>query len=236
MKIAAEKEVYGTANMTAAKIVEIQVGLSDAQTETTTWSIAVTDWVANQLQRVIHGVTSDEQIWFNKKLFTSWIECKAGWMAIGIQELRKTILQRVIHCGNPTMHLVTHTSDIVWWTGSGDDFTTNISEWLHIGNVKEAYRSTNNVNSIWQMLKHNDRCSGLDYMEEALSHLALQGCYNIDSAKLFNLLSATNTRRDSCWAHLLQLQHCQEEPIFRHVSQQVLHLRETHVRECAEVS
>jgi uncharacterized protein YutD len=66
--------------------------------------------------------------------------------------------------------------------GSGDNITTDSAQWLHIGNVKDAYQSTNIVNYIQQMLKHND-C-----MEETLSYLALQGWYNIDSVKVFNLL------------------------------------------------
>ena len=44
------------------------------------------------------------------------------------------------------------------------------------------------------MLKHDDRCTSLDYMEETLSHLALEGWYDIDSANVFNLLSATHKR------------------------------------------
>ena len=59
--------------------------------------------------------------------------------------------------------------------GSGDDFTSDISERLHITNVKEALRSSNEVNFIRRMLKNNDWCTGLDYMEETLSYLALQG-------------------------------------------------------------
>jgi len=113
--------------------------------------------------------------------------------------------------------------------GSGDNFTTDISEQIHIGNVKEAYRSTNKVNYIRQMLKHNDRSTGLDYTEETLSYLALQGWYDIDLAKVFNLLSAADKRRNTRRAHLLRLKHCQDEPFFRPVSLQVHHLRETHV-------
>ena len=59
--------------------------------------------------------------------------------------------------------------------GSGDNFTTDISERLHLAKVKQAYRSSNKVNYIRQILKHNDQCTGLDYMEEALSYVALQG-------------------------------------------------------------
>ena len=127
------------------------------------------------------------------------------------------------------MHLVSHISESIRRMGSGNNFTTDNSERLHIVNMTEAYWSPNKVNYIWQMQRHNDRCPGLDYMQEMLSHFALQGCYYIHSAKVFNLLSATdkwwNTRR----ADLLPVQQCQEEPTFRPVSQQVHHLRETHV-------
>jgi len=80
------------------------------------------------------------------------------------------------------------------------------------------------------MLKYKDRCTGLEYMEETLSHLALQGWYDIHSAKVFNLLSTTDKWQSTCRAHLLHLQTIQDEPIIRPVSQQVYHLRETYVR------
>jgi len=80
------------------------------------------------------------------------------------------------------------------------------------------------------MLTHNDRCTGLDYMEEILSYLALQGWYDFDYVTVFNILSAADSRRDMRRAHLLHLQHSLKEPFFRHISQQVHHLRGTHVR------
>jgi len=128
------------------------------------------------------------------------------------------------------MHLVSQISESIRRVGSGNNSTTDISEHLHIGNVKEAFRSTNRVNYIQQMLKDNDRCTGLDYMEETLSYLALQGWYDIDSAKVFNLLSAADKRQNSRQAHPLRLHNCQKEPFFCPVSQQVHHVRETHVR------
>ena len=80
------------------------------------------------------------------------------------------------------------------------------------------------------MLKHNDRCTGFDHMEDTLSQLALQGWYNVDSAKIVNLLSAADKRRNTRRAHLLCLEHCQEEPFSHHVSQQEHDLRGTPVR------
>jgi len=230
IKTAAEEEVYGAVNLTADKRVEFQVRLSDAETEANTWILADIDRIVSQLEREIYCITSNEQMRFKQELSIHLIEFEAWWQAIGVLELRKTIEQCVIHFGHPKMHLVSHISESIWLMGSGDNFTTNISERLHISNVKEAYRSTNKVNYTRQMLKHNDRSTALDYKEETLSYLALQGWYDIESAKVLNLLSAANKPRNTRRAHLLRLQHCQEEPFFRPVSPQVHHLRETHVR------
>jgi len=92
--------------------------------------------------------------------------------------------------------------------GGSDNFTTDISELRHISDLKESYRSTNKVDYINQMLKYNDRCTGLDSMEETLSYLTLLGWYNTDSAKVFNLLSAGDKRQNMHIAHLLHLQLC----------------------------
>jgi len=180
MKTTAEEGVYGAINMTADKSAEFQVSLSGSGTEATTWSIADTDRIVSHLEREIYGITSHEQMRFKKEFFIRLIEFEAWWQVIGVQELRKTIEQHVIHFRYPKIHLVSHISESIRGMGSSVNFTTDISERLHIGKVKEAYRSTNKVNYIRQMIKHNDRSTGLDYMEETLSYLALQGWYEID--------------------------------------------------------
>jgi hypothetical protein len=114
--------------------------------------------------------------------------------------------------------------------GSGDTFTPDISQPLHIGNMKEAYRSTNKVNYIRQILKNNAWSTGLDYMKKTLSYLALQGWYDINLASVFNLLSTADKQRNTRRAYPSCLQHCSDEPFFRPVSPQVHHLRETHLR------
>jgi len=217
--------------MSADKRVDFRVHLCDAETEATTWSITDTDRVANRLKREIYGIASNEQMRFMKELSICMIEFEAWWKAIGSQEIRKTIEQHVLHFGYPKMHLVSHISETIQWMGSGNNFITEISERLHFSNVKEGYWSTRKVNYIRQMLKHNDRCTSLDYMEETPSHHAIQGWYDIDSPNVFNHLSATDKRRNTPRAHLLPVQHCQEEQSFRHVSQQVYHWRESHVCE-----
>jgi len=146
------------------------------------------DRVVNQLEREIYSITSKDQLQFMKKLFIHLVEVEAWLQAIGVQKLRKTIEQHVIHFGYPKMYLVGHISESIWRMGFGDNFTTDISEGLHTGNVKAAYRSTNKVNYIQQILKHNDWCTSLDYMEATLSCLAVQSWYDIDSAKVFNVL------------------------------------------------
>jgi len=101
---------------------------------------------------------------------------------------------------------------------SGYNYTTDISEQLHSSNVKEAYCSNITFQYIWQMLKTNDECTSLDNMKEALSYLALQDWYNINSANVFNLLSTANEQQNTSRAHPLNLQRCQEESFFRPIS------------------
>jgi hypothetical protein len=45
------------ANITTDKRLQVPIGLSDAETEATTWSLADTEQVTNQLGREIHGIT-----------------------------------------------------------------------------------------------------------------------------------------------------------------------------------
>jgi len=136
MKTAAGEEAYGAVNMTADKRVQFQVCLSDAEIEATTWSIADTDRVVIQLEREIYGITLKDQMRFREEFSIRLVEFEAWWQAISVQELRKTIEQRVIHFGYPKMHLMSHISESIRRMGSGDNFTTDISERLHIGNVK----------------------------------------------------------------------------------------------------
>jgi len=162
----------------------------------------------------------------SRKELSIWLVEFEAWLdTICIQVLRKMIEQCVLPFGYPKMHLASQISESMWQMGSGDNFTTDISEKLHITKVKVAYRSGNKVTYIRQMFKHNEWCTSLDDMEETRSYLALQGWYNIDSAKVFNILSATNEWRSTCRAHQLCLWTIQDEPFIRPVSQLVYRLR-----------
>jgi len=170
--------------------------------KTPSWSLADTERVSNQLGREIYGIFSNQQKWFRKE-FSIWlIQFEDWWETIGIQALQETIEQCVIHFANPIMQLVSHISQSIQRMGSGDEFTIDSSELLHIANVKDAYWSSNKVNFIQQMLKHNDQCTSHGYMEKTLSYLALQGWYDVDSAKVFNQLTTFNKQRSTCRAHL----------------------------------
>jgi len=69
-----------------------------------------------------------------------------------------------------------------------------------------------------------------------VSYLALQGWYDINSAKVFNLLSATDKLQSTHRAHLLRLQTIDDVRIICPVPQQVYHLREIHIhRVCRSI-
>jgi hypothetical protein len=107
-------------------------------------------------------------MWFKKELFIRGIKFEASWLAISVRKLGKVMDQGAIHFRYPKLNLMSPLSESVRQMDSGDTFTTDIAEWLHISNVKESYRSANNVNYIGQMFKHNDQSTGLDYTEERL--------------------------------------------------------------------
>jgi len=67
------------------------------------------------------------------------IKLEVWWKAIGVQELRRTIKEHLIHFGYLKMNLVSNISESIGQMGTSNSFTTDISEWLHIGNDKEAY-------------------------------------------------------------------------------------------------
>ena len=136
---AAEDETYRAANMTTDKGVNVRIHVSNVETAATTWSLADTERITNQLEREIYCITSNQQKQFKKEFSIHWIEFQAWWEAISIQAVRNTIDQRAIHFGYPRMHLVGHVSESIGRISSSDCFTTKIFERLHIANVKEAY-------------------------------------------------------------------------------------------------
>jgi len=180
---------------------------SKAETEAVTSSLADMERIINRLEREVYGITLNEQKWFKKEFSIHLIEFEAWCESIGIQALQETVEQCVIHFGYRKIHHVSPISGSIWQMGSVVNFTTQIWERLHITNVKEADRSSNRVNCIRLILKHNDKCTALDYMEETLSYLALQGWYNIDCANVFNLLSTTEKRLSTRRAHFVRLQN-----------------------------
>lgn len=138
MKTTAEEEVYGVETMTADTRVEFQLCLSDSKTQATGWNIADKDRIVSKLEREVYGITSKEQMRFKKEGSISLIQFEAWWQAIGVHELRKTIEQHEIRFGYPNMHVGSHLSVSIWQMGSANNFSTDIFERLHLGNLKVA--------------------------------------------------------------------------------------------------
>jgi len=175
MKTTVENNAYGVAKVTANKRLQFQNCLSDAESEATTWSLSETERVTDQLERVLYGITSNEQKQCNKKYSIRLIEYEAWWETIAIQALQKTIEKCVINFKYRKIHLLRHICEAINQIDTGDNCTTVICGRLHIANMKDRYRSCNKLSYIQQMVTHNDQCPGLDYMEETLLYLALQG-------------------------------------------------------------
>jgi hypothetical protein len=121
------------------------------------------------------------------KFNTMWNEIlqeamELGWSESRIEAERVKLRKKIFHFQFPKMHLLSHIAESISYMGSPDNFSTDVSELLHIEMVKEAYRASNRVNFQEQMLWYNDRNTSLGYMIQSLEYLALRGNFDPDTA------------------------------------------------------
>jgi len=89
MKTTTDDEAYGVANMTTDKWQQVQIHVCDLETVATTWSLAGTERVTNQLEWEINSITSNEYNIFNQECSICSIEFEAWWETIGIRRSTK---------------------------------------------------------------------------------------------------------------------------------------------------
>jgi hypothetical protein len=77
--------------MTYEKRLQFQICISDAEIKATTWTLADMERIIRKLERVIYGITLNEQRLLKKEFSLCLIEFDAWRQTIGIQALRKTI-------------------------------------------------------------------------------------------------------------------------------------------------
>ena len=96
-----------------------------------------------------------------KNFETKWAAMEAkgseeGWSRARMKAEKEKLETAIYHFQFPKMHMLGHVSNSIRQMGSPDNFSTDISELLHIENVKEAYRASNRVQYEEQMLWYND--------------------------------------------------------------------------------
>lgn len=104
-----------------------------------------------------------------------------------IEQAYRALQLKVNNLASIEMLLPTHIPHYVRYLGSPDNFSTDISELLHIENVKEAYQTTNKVNYEKQIMCWNERRLNLVYMDQTLKFLALNRHYIPESARMVDL-------------------------------------------------
>ena len=113
------------------------------------------------------------------------------------------------------MHRLSHYREFIVCMGASDNCSTNISELLHISNVKDAYRASNQVNFMRQVRVHNNRHTALDYIQQTLQCLALQGWHDKDSTATLNLIRAAEKQRYTRHAQRNRILAGESELLFR---------------------
>jgi len=111
------------------------------------------------------------------------------WTEARIDKEYEKLRTEIYNFQFPKMHLLSHITESIRQMGSPDNFSTDVSELLHIEMVKEAYRSMNRVSFKEQMLWYNDRYTGLAYMVQTLEYLALHGSFDWETARTLKMRS-----------------------------------------------
>jgi hypothetical protein len=99
MRDTTENDAYGVASTSANKRLQFQIRLSDAEREVTTWRLADTEQVTNQLEREINGITLIEWKRFKQEFSIRLIKFEGWWETISIEVLQKSIEQCVMPSG-----------------------------------------------------------------------------------------------------------------------------------------
>jgi len=127
------------------------------------------------------------------------------WTEARIDKEYEKLRTEIYNFQFPKMHLLSHITESIRQMGSPDNFSTDVSELLHIEMVKEAYRSTNRVSFEEQMLWYNDRYTGLAYMVQTLEYLALRGSFDWETARTLKMSSRAERIRSTRYARQVQV-------------------------------
>ena len=118
------------------------------------------DWQEQIYHRVeveVFGVDSAVQAAFRQAMCEKRRQYDQDWEVRKGPALRKRLESECFHFGKPKMRLLSHYREFNIRMGASDNFSTDISELLHISNVKDSYRACNRVNFMRQVLAHNDK-------------------------------------------------------------------------------
>ena len=193
--LAIKTAVYGRSRVTSAAIADYENQISMHEEQATNLTEDRQEQIYHRVEVEVFGFDTAAQAAFRQAMGEKRRQYDQDWEVRKGPALRKRLESECFHFGKPKMHLLSHYREFIIRMGAFDNFSTDISELLHISNVKDAYRASNRVNFMRQVLAHNDRHTALDYMHQTLRWLALQGWHDKDSAAILNLIRAAEKRR-----------------------------------------
>jgi len=175
-------------------------------------------------------------MWFKKEFSICLIVFEAMLQAISVQKLRESLEQHGIHSGYPKMHLVSNISESILRIWSGNTVATDISEWIHIGNVKVTYwQCERGILICWQSQIHLTAAQSqrAGYQSSIYAGDTVVTC----PLRLVWYWLSKSIQPTICCRYLVKYSQSPSykppalagRAIFPPISQQVYHLRETHL-------
>jgi hypothetical protein len=156
--------MFSASKVTVAAKWHLERCLLEAEKAATQCSKDRQQEVDRRLEIKFHGAIQAAQAAFRHAITEKRPNYDQKWDSRKVPNVQKQLLLQFYHYGKPKMHLLSHYRDFISWMGAPDNFSTEISEILHISNIKEVYRASNGDNFMLQLLEHNDHYTAIDYM------------------------------------------------------------------------
>jgi hypothetical protein len=163
--------IFGALKVTVAVQQEFERCLLEAEKAATHWSKERQQEVARRLEIEVYWASQAALAALRHAITEKHLKYDQEWNSRKGPNLRKQLMLQFYHFGKPKLLLLSHYCEFITRMGASDYFSTEISELLQISNVEEAYRASNGVNFMLQLLQHNDRYTAMDYLEQLCSGL-----------------------------------------------------------------
>ena len=137
--LAIKTALYRRSRFTSAAIADYETQILMHEDQATNLTEDRQEQIYHRVEAEVFGVESAAQVAFRQAMYEKRRQYDQGWEVRKGPALRKRLASECFHFGKPKMHLLSYYQEFIIRIGASDNFSTYISELLHISNEQDAY-------------------------------------------------------------------------------------------------